>query len=441
MAIKNNLDYRSGVTYGCHENYSIHRRTDGGCDTMRQIRERLVPFLVTRQILCGAGRMGADCPPYVGFQLSQRADFTTSLSSVKTRENRPILNERDEPLADGRTYARLHLILGNSNMAEYASFLKLGTTGLLLDLIETDAPLPVLALANPLGAIQAVSRDLEFARPLPLADGGSETALGVQRSYWQAARTYVAANPSPQAQEIVQIWGGMLAALERRTGEVEQCLDWAIKRRVLQEMLSQMGSTWDEFIAWGAVLGHTWHLEGPRLDPPQGWATWLQQHLSPGDWQAVDDSRRQYALNLKRYGQFRQMAHDLQLVNIRYHDIDFESGLFHQMQRRGQVARLIDGNSEIEAASRWAPNNTRAAVRARALQLARHHRTNLYMDWDRVHFPKLNREVSLPDPMSYDTAGVDQVFAPAHAGSWAEPALAQRPAGDPDDDLDIEPQF
>ena len=139
MVVKNNLDYLTNVTYGCHENYSVNRVSRRGNDVFRGVAERLVAFLVTRQVLCGAGRLGSSCEPDAVFQLSQRADFMTTVSSVDTRENRPIVNLRDEPLAGRAEQTRLHLILGDSNLAEYPNFLKLGMTGLLLEMLENDA--------------------------------------------------------------------------------------------------------------------------------------------------------------------------------------------------------------------------------------------------------------------------------------------------------------
>lgn len=429
LIVKNNLDYQSGVTYGCHENYSVRRRSDAGRDVMRQVIRRLVPFLITRQILCGAGRLGADRAPHVAFQLSQRADFLTSVSSVETRENRPIVNLRDEPLADGQGHARLHLILGDSNMAEYPAFLKLGMTGILLDMIEADAALPNLVLHRPQDALYKVSRDLEFSCRLPLRGGGSETALGVQRAYWQAARDFVAhrREEDPLAQRVVQMWGGLLTAIERSAPELEFYLDWAIKRSLLGEVLEQESLTWEELEAWEPVLARTWEVPLPQSRPPGDWGAWWRKHL-PEKWMAIEMWSQEHGLDWTSYPRFRQIAAKLRALDIRYHDIDPKRGLFH---RWGQAARVTSDDAEFEIARREAPKNTRAAVRTRAIYLADEHGEEIRMDWDRIHLTSLKGDISLPDPFSNDVSILNQAFPPISVARGPKVRLPRPPKAAP----------
>jgi hypothetical protein len=429
LIIKNNLDYQSDVTYGCHENYSVRRRSKTGHDVlMQQLVERLTPFLVTRQILCGAGRLGASCPPYVAFQLSQRADFITDLSSKETRQNRPIVNTRNEPLADSEKFTRLHLILGDSNLAEYPSFLKLGATGILLDMIEADAALPNLTLANPLEALHKVSRDLGFKYRIPLRAGSFETALGIQRAYLQAAWNFVT-GPDPLARHVLQVWDGLLLAIERQVAELGLSLDWAIKRRIFGRELQRNGITWEELEKWEPVLARTYQLSLPPARPVSGWANWLRGQLK-AEWEAVEAHCRQNKLDLEKYAELRRCASDLRTLDIRYHDIDPRHGLSYQPGESAQMIGQISGSdeAEIETARHRAPQDTRAAIRECVIHLTREHADKVCMDWDYVHLPNPTPDILLPDPLSSDVSVLAAWPAFKHrTASRPEPARGPEP--------------
>lgn len=406
LLLKNNIDYYSNVTYGCHENYSADRSSAQGYNVMQQVVDRLVPFLVTRQVICGTGRVGSSVPPFTGFQLSQRADFTTELQSVKTREDRPIVNMRDEPLADERRYVRLHLIIGDSNMADYPNFLKLGMTGLLLDMIEADAPLPNICLADSLEAIQTVARDLEFDTPLQLDDGGTATALQIQRAYWQAVRTFIQGQHDPMAQRIIALWDTMLTFLERQSSELEYCLDWAIKRRILGDMLEREGIDWDEMNAWEAILARTWDLPLPTLVPRSGWSGWLQNQLDFLEWVEIKRHYRGYQLDMERYGEVRRLAARLRVADTYYHDIDPNHGLYYRL---GNAVGLVDDSQDINHAQQHAPSTTRAAVRERAIHLASETNQQIQMDWHSIQVSWTS--LTLPDPLSNDTTDLDELLS------------------------------
>jgi hypothetical protein len=405
MIVKNNLDYQTGATYGCHENYSIRLRSNAGRAVMPQILDCLAPYLVTRQIICGAGRLGASLPPHAVFQLAQRADFITDFSSVETRENRPIVNLRNEPLADGNAYARLHLILGDSNMCETSAFLKLGMTGILLDMIEADAPLPALALLAPEEALHQVSRDLTFQSRLRLAHGGAETAVGVQLAYWRAARDFVATQEDVESWVtlVIRMWGEVLAIIEqhRQNAESHLALDWAVKRGMMSEALRYAGTSWDEVALWEPVLARTWNLAVSSSPPPGGWGAWLSKKLARSDWDAIDKWRQEHRLAWDNYPRMRAIAAKLRAMDIRYHDIDPRWSLFHGW---GAIGRMIKSDKELENARRQAPQDTRAAVRAQAIKLANERGESLRADWDRLRFVKANRDIRLPDPFSNDVS-------------------------------------
>ena len=183
---KNNTDFE-GHSYGCHENFLLSRDMP-----FQQVINGLLPFVVTRQIFAGAGKVGIEQDTRARaatYQLAQRADFFEVIASVDTMHRRPLVNTRDEPHADPALYRRLHLIIGDANMCEYATALKVGTASLVLDLLEAGA-LPAFALADPIGALKAISRDESRQWPVALSGGDSSSALEIQTAIMAAARIF-----------------------------------------------------------------------------------------------------------------------------------------------------------------------------------------------------------------------------------------------------------
>lgn len=233
---KNNVDAR-GHSFGCHENYLLRRQVPLG-----MVRGRLVPFLVTRQLFTGAGRLGED-----GFQLSQRADFLDEAVSSATTRARPMVNTRDEPHADPDRYRRLHVILGDSNRSQAATWIKLATTHLVLGLIEEEVlagrsiTFGDCALADPGTAMRSVSRDRTGRVPLDLEGGGTISALDLQNRYWEACRAYVDASGDQsgvgisEAGRALDLWRAALDALDAgRWEDLADWVDWAAKLRLLK---------------------------------------------------------------------------------------------------------------------------------------------------------------------------------------------------------------
>ena len=252
VVYKNNSD-GNGNSYGCHENYLIDRVTPFS----RIVRDATAHF-VTRQIFTGAGKVGAESPgrrlDYDGFQLTQRADFIEEEVGLETTLNRPIVNTRDEPHADARKYRRLHVILGDANMAQIATFLKLGTTALVLAMAEDDegwAHGSEVEFASPVEALRLVSRDLTLRQPLYLADGRTVTALAVQWELLAAARAYTerrgtAAVGGDAADDVLARWEAVLTGLERDPMELAAQIDWVAKLRMIDGYRHRHGLDWDD---------------------------------------------------------------------------------------------------------------------------------------------------------------------------------------------------
>ncbi|MBI5088134.1 MAG: proteasome accessory factor PafA2 [Actinobacteria bacterium] len=233
---KNNSDGK-GNSYGCHENYLLARETPFG-----RIVNQVTPHFVTRQIVVGAGKVGCELPGVpaeeVPFQISQRADFFEEEIGLETTLKRPIVNTRDEPHCDATKYRRLHVIVGDANMSEVATFLKVGATSIVLAMIEDDAMGDDLALANPVGAIRQISHDPTLQRTVLLRSGARATALELQWSLLERARKYERSHGLDSVGEdvgadVLRRWESVLTGLEHDPGSVADVVDWVAKQRVI----------------------------------------------------------------------------------------------------------------------------------------------------------------------------------------------------------------
>jgi len=297
LVYKNNTDGK-GNSYGYHENYLVARAIP-----FERIARALVPFLVTRQIYAGAGKVGTEnqTSPAV-YQISQRADFFETLMDLNTMVKRPIINTRDEPHADPAKYRRLHVIAGDVNMTEVATFLKVGAMAVVLDMIEDNWPLPAVELEDPVQAIKAVSRDLVVKADLRLAGGKATTAIAVQRAYLKAAQDFYASHElTLPVKEVLVRWEETLDKLERDPRELARELDWVAKRALIESYLDRKGCGWND----------------PRVA----------------------------------------------MMDLQYHDVRPEKGLYFTLERANRVERIVM-DEEVRQAETVAPLDTRAYFRA-----------------------------------------------------------------------------
>ncbi len=340
---KNNTDF-VGNSYGCHENYLADRSAD-----FYYMAEQLIPFLVTRQIFTGAGKVFRTRRGTV-YHISQRAQHIRQKISGTTTNERSIINTRDEPHAIKEKYRRLHIIVGDSNMSEYTTYLKVGTTALILQMIEDDFLPPTFSLRNPVRAIKDISRDLTCREPVPLNNGKKYSALELQKEYLDLAHRYYSTRPmSPEAADILQKWEYVLTKLEEDPMQLHHEIDWVIKLHLLQ--------------AYG---------ERTNLSPE-----------ASGD---------------------RMLMLDLQ-----YHDIRREKGLYFLLARKGQVVRLAT-DEQIETAMVDPPQNTRAKMRGELIKLAKMKRIPYDLDWNYIRIGYLlNLWVKCNDPFQEENEKVTQL--------------------------------
>ena len=249
VCYKNNSDGK-GNSYGCHENYLMARETPFG-----RIVSQITPHFVTRQIFCGAGKVGVELPGRsardIPYQISQRADFFEEEVGLETTLKRPIVNTRDEPHCDATKYRRLHVIVGDANMAQASTFLKVGTTAIVLSMIEDDVLGTDLALANPVAAIRDVSHDPTMERTVGLKDGRRLRAIDLQWQLVERARKYerdrgLASVGEEVGAEVLRMWEEVLTGLERDPDSVAHLVDWVAKRRLLQAYADRHGLGWGD---------------------------------------------------------------------------------------------------------------------------------------------------------------------------------------------------
>lgn len=237
---KNNTDGK-GNSYGYHENYLMLRSTP-----FDRIVQGLVPFLVTRQIFSGAGKVGTDNKgDPAEYQISQRADFFETLIDLNTMAKRPIINTRDEPHADPNQFRRLHIIVGDSNMSEFSTYLKVGTTALVLQMIDNNYHITGLELENPLQAMRSISRDLNLKKTVKLASGKEFTPIEIQRAYLEEAyKFFNSLERDPVAYEVLSYWRDTLNKLENNPSEMNRKIDWMIKYELINRYREKKGYEW-----------------------------------------------------------------------------------------------------------------------------------------------------------------------------------------------------
>lgn len=341
---KNNTD-SAGNSYGCHENYLVRRQGD-----FARLSDVLVPFLITRQILTGAGKV-LTTPRGALYCLSQRADHIWEAVSSATTRSRPIINTRDEPHADAEHFRRLHVIVGDSSMSETTTMLKTGATDLLLRMVEAGVPMRDMSLENPIRAIREISHDMTGTHTVTLASGRTVTAVDLQEEYLSRVSDFVATQGggTPEVKQVLELWERGLRAL--RTGDlslVERELDWVIKYRLIERYRAKHG------------------LE-------------------------LSDVR-------------------VQRLDLAYHDISRTEGLYNLLAAKGLVERVTT-DLEVFEATAVPPQTTRAKLRGDFVRAAQDARRDYTVDW--VHL-KLNdqaqRTVLCKDPFRSVDERVDRLI-------------------------------
>jgi proteasome accessory factor A len=341
---KNNTD-SAGNSYGCHENFLVARHGE-----FSRMADVLIPFLVTRQLICGAGKV-LQTPRGAVFCLSQRAEHIWEGVSSATTRSRPIINTRDEPHADAERYRRLHVIVGDSNMNENTTLLKVGSADLVLRMMEQGITFKDLTLENPIRAIREISHDLTGSRPIKLANGRMSSAGEIQREYFEKARSFVdVVGTDDTTEQVLDLWGRTLKAVETSDlGLIDREIDWATKYQLIERYRAKFDLP----------------LSSPRIAQ----------------------------------------------LDLTYHDIRRDRGLFYLLQGKGALNRVA-GDLAIFEAKNVPPQTTRARLRGEFIKRAQETRRDFTVDW--VHL-KLNdqaqRTVLCKDPFRAVDDRVEKLIA------------------------------
>ena len=344
LVYKNNSD-RKGNSYGNHENYLVDRRTP-----FKNIVEYMTPFFATRQIFCGSGKVGSEnrgspCD----YQISQRSDFFETEVALDTMVKRPIINTRDEPHADREKYRRLHVIVGDSNLCEVSTYLRVGVTSIVLGLIEDGGITKNVSLTDPVRVIKEVSHDIDCKRQYPMERGGRMTAVQVQQEFLEMALRYFSSRAvDPVIKDVLVRWEAVLTQLAEDPMQLDHQVDWVIKRKLIQDYIAKRKLDWKH---------------------PQ-----------------------------------------VQMLDLQYHDIRPDKGLYFLLERRGAVERVI-GDEMIERALGQPPVDTRAYFRGECIR--RYSDSVLGVNWDSISFnlgDEPIKRIMMNDPLKGTKGHVDALF-------------------------------
>ncbi|MCY0925159.1 Pup--protein ligase [Streptomyces sp. H27-H1] len=342
---KNNTD-SAGNSYGCHENYLVARHGE-----FSRLADILIPFLVTRQLICGAGKV-LQTPRGAVYCVSQRAEHIWEGVSSATTRSRPIINTRDEPHADAERYRRLHVIVGDSNMSETTMLLKVGATDLVLRMIEAGTVMRDMTLENPIRAIREVSHDITGQRKVRLASGREASALEIQREYYDKAVDFAERRGIREGvvDQVLELWGRTLDAIEAEDlDRIGTEIDWVMKYQLIERYRAK----------------HNMTMSNPRVAQ----------------------------------------------IDLAYHDIHRRRGLYYLLERKGQAARICNDLKIFEGKS-VPPQTTRARLRGDFIRRAQEQRRDFTVDW--VHL-KLNdqaqRTVLCKDPFRSVDDRVEKLIA------------------------------
>jgi proteasome accessory factor A len=340
---KNNTD-SAGNSYGCHENYLMSRYGE-----FQRFADVLIPYFVTRQVFAGAGKVLQTARGAM-FCLSQRAEHIWEGVSSATTRSRPIINTRDEPHADAERYRRLHVIVGDSNMSEWASFLKIGATSILLRMLEEDVVMRDMSLENPIRAIREISHDITCQRKVRLANGREASAVDIQSEYLDRALRFAQTRGlSPLEEQALNMWEHAVTGLQKDPLSLSRECDWVIKYHLIERYREKHGLS----------------LTHPRVA----------------------------------------------LMDLAYHDVNRRRGLYYLMEARGMVDRTVT-DADIDDAVHNPPRTTRAWLRGQFIRKAKERKRDFTVDW--VHLKlndQAQRTVLCKDPFRSADERVEKLIA------------------------------
>ncbi|MBU1628078.1 proteasome accessory factor PafA2 family protein [bacterium] len=401
---KNNVDI-NGNTYGCHENYLVARRVKGYDEDkfFHYLVENLVPFLATRLIYAGAGKILTG--EQIHYQISQRADYINSEISSTTTSNRGIINSRDETLGNSLKYRRLHIIIGDSNMADIPTFLKIGTTCIVLRMIE-DLFLNIdFKFENSVAVLRQISHDLSFSVPLQMKNGSRATALDIQYNYLAAAKKYMTKRDvkfSDVDMLVIKLWEEILEDLRNNSSALHTKLDWAAKKQIIDRYLEKNGLSHKDLAKWSFIINNIKkrNLEKRiniiRLNNPSfDLKSFLKENILEVEYNHIMMYLNEYKINLKDYFKMQDIYYRVIERDIRYHDIRQDKGIFFLLRKQGIMKNVLNSKDMVKVigAKTNPPKNTRAKLRSQFILYLNEKGLKGEANWDTLTFLNGEKEV------------------------------------------------
>lgn len=448
LVCKNNIDVR-GNTFGCHENYLIPRRSPRHNESsfFKLVIKELIPFLVSRHVFCGSGKVITGNK--LGFQISQRADFIDSELSSDTTFRRGIINSRDEPLGKIDRFRRLHILIGDSNLSELATFLKVGTTMLVLRVIEEEGFDEGFALEDPILSLREISHDPTCTVKVKMVDGSYLGAIDIQRYFLARVRAFLERTGGlhdPETAFILKHWQRVLDQLEKDPSELRFEIDWVAKKWITDRFLERQGISYADLNKWVYFIKRmkSLRLEDAlffqhRTNPHFDIQEFLRNRISQGDFIELKRHIRYSEIAFEDYFVYHGHYHNLLKIDIRFHDLHPERGLFYKLREKyhrypfdfdadilnwyheqfRQLAFRRDAPFEPETCfdrisqycRKGAPGNTRAKIRAEFIRYIVTTAFKGAVNWDSlsVHDIKL-RKVNLMNPFSSSNRAVTELI-------------------------------
>lgn len=339
---RNNTD-SAGNSYGCHENYLVPRQAD-----FQRTIDTLIPFLVTRQVWAGAGKLLNTARGTI-YSLAQRSEHIWEGSSSATTRSRPLINTRDEPHADAEKYRRLHVIAGDSNMSEYTTYVKIGSMVVLLQMLEDEVVFRDFTLENPIRAIREISHDVTCRTKVRLANGRELSALDIQWEYLERVLRYArTSGVNPETERAISMWEHLLTGLEKDPMTLHREVDWVAKLHLMERY----------------SLKHDLELSSPRLA----------------------------------------------LIDLNYHDVNRDRGLYYKMENAGLMDRVVTDDAILEAMT-TPPATTRARLRGEFIRAAKAAKRDFTVDWVHLKLnDQSQRTVLCKDPFKAYDERVDRLI-------------------------------
>lgn len=372
--------------------------------TFRRIRRGLTPFIATRTIFTGSGSLTFE-EQGSGLHLSQRADAIRSVAKIFWDDlNKPIFDLKNFIFEIGsplKRQKRLHILFSDSNMSETSQYLKVGTTGLILKMIEAGYDFSALELRSPIRALRQVSR-LGHGALLALRNGERKSAVQIQRAYLKAARQFLSTSPEAEEEDrkIADLWEQTLNGLDENPMALGNRIDWVIKKRLMDAAILDR-TTWLRFSQWGMILEKLRDMTGGNKDLGTVSFDGIAPIVGEANFLILQEKAEKARLDTEEFQFFNDLYYEVKKIDLRYHEISGEGGYYDWLEQSSLVERMTT-EAELEVARKSPPRYTRAHIRGLYVSLSADRKYDVLIGWQKIRNRTLRRTISLDDPFQHE---------------------------------------